>query len=250
MTPEDLVKLDGYTHQESPERDMRDEYKVKSEASLHSAQQNEDVAHLPRGLAKVDLELNRYSQIPMWDMSDKPPVSKYPSSLFRPYAKYTGTQQSDRQIYNVEVTILTVDMKQCSLSGYLQIRGLTPDHETLQTYFTGEIIGGPDHKHSFRTRDRGWGADDKIDLHHWLRFPSWRQYSVHAKRNMDFEFPLDDESWWEQENVYMRWKEHFLVPDHRQRNIQGASFEGFYYICLNQIRGSISGVYFHKASER
>ena len=30
----------------------------------------------------------------------------------------------------------------------------------------------------------------------------------------------------------MRWKERFLVPDHRVGNISGASFAGFYYMCL------------------
>lgn len=48
----------------------------------------------------------------------------------------------------------------------------------------------------------------------------------------------------------MRWKEHFLVPDHRVRTITGASFEGFYYICFNQILGVVNGIYFHSKSER
>ena len=54
----------------------------------------------------------------------------------------------------------------------------------------------------------------------------------------------------QREHVFMRWKEYFLVPDHRVRTISGASFEGFYYICFNQIEGSVSGVYFHAKSER
>lgn len=48
----------------------------------------------------------------------------------------------------------------------------------------------------------------------------------------------------------MRWKEHFLVPDHRVRSIAGASFEGFYYATFNQVEGKISGIYFHAKSER
>ena len=48
----------------------------------------------------------------------------------------------------------------------------------------------------------------------------------------------------------MRWKEYFLVPDHRVRTITGASFEGFYYICFNQVEGTISGIYFHAKSEK
>jgi hypothetical protein len=48
----------------------------------------------------------------------------------------------------------------------------------------------------------------------------------------------------------MRWKEHFLLPDHRVRTISGASFEGFYYICFNQCQGTVSGIYFHAKSEK
>jgi len=48
----------------------------------------------------------------------------------------------------------------------------------------------------------------------------------------------------------MRWKEYFLVPDHKVKTITGASFEGFYYICFNQCSGSVSGIYFHAKSEK
>lgn len=202
------------------------------------------------GLAKVDLGLDRSGSGKAWDFTDKKPSMKSPSSLFQPYSKFVGTQQSDRQTYNVEVTILTVDMDQCSLSGYLLIRGLTPEHPKLQTFFTGEIVGGPNQKYSFKTMDPAWGASDKVDLQHWLRFPPWRHLTSHAKRDMNFEYPFNNEPWWSQEHIYMRWKEHFLVPDHKQSNIIGASFEGFYYICLNQVEGKVSGVYFHSKSEK
>lgn len=48
----------------------------------------------------------------------------------------------------------------------------------------------------------------------------------------------------------MRWKEHFLVPDHRVRTITGASFEGFYYIAFDQVKGDVNGIYFHSKSEK
>jgi len=224
---------------------------TRSTQSLWSeGKQDPQEARLPKGLTKVDLSLNRSSQTSAWDMSDKRPSSRCPSTLFQPYAKYTGNQQSDRQTYNVEVTILTVDMEQSSMSGYLAIHGLTPEHPLLQTFFTGEIVGGPNQRYSFKTMDPMWGANDKVDLQHWLRFPPWRHLSSHAKRDMSFDFPLDHEPWWTQEHVFMRWKEHFLVPDHRQSNIAGASFEGFYYICMNMAEGKISGVYFHSKSEK
>lgn len=191
-----------------------------------------------------------YPSTPFWDFTHIRQPPHYPSSLLRPGSKFTGTQQSDRQIYNVDVDILTVDTSQSSLTGYLRICGLTEDHPTLTTFFSGEIIGGPSHRYSFRTRTPTWGATDKTDLVHWARFPAWRSLSKEAKRDIDFEYPLDGGAWWQQENVYMRWKEHFLVPDHRVRSIAGASFEGFYYATFNQVEGQISGIYFHAKSER
>ena len=69
--------------------------------------------------------------------------------------------------------------------------------------------------------------------------------------------------------VFMRWKEHFLVPDHTikvingqtnvnmdsiimiysMQDINGASFAGFYYICFQKSTSSIEGYYFHRNSE-
>jgi hypothetical protein len=49
--------------------------------------------------------------------------------------------------------------------------------------------------------------------------------------------------------VYMRWKEHFLVPDHKIKDINGASFAGFYYICFRKSTSQVEGYYFHRNSE-
>ena len=82
-------------------------------------------------------------------------------------------------------------------------------------------------------------------MQHWGRFPAWRPLAKQAKRP-DFSF----KNFAQRENIFMRWKEYFLVPDHRILTISGASFEGYYYICFNQIHGSISGIYFHAKSEK
>lgn len=191
-----------------------------------------------------------------WCFSRMRLSTHYPSSLMHPGSKFEGTQQSDRQTYSVSVTFLTVDISQCTLSGYLKIEGLTLDHPTLTTFFRGEIIGGPNQRYSFQTKTRGWGATDKTDLMHWARFSPWRPLSREAKRDLSFDYPIPgsalngNDAWWQQEHIFMRWKEEFLVPDHRVRSIQGASFEGFYYICFNQIEGKISGIYFHARSEK
>lgn len=202
------------------------------------------------GVPTIDQELDWSDDQASGSFSHRCLRPQYPSATFQPYSVFKGTQQSDRQIYNVEVTILTVDIEQASMSGYLQICGLTPDHPTLTTFFTGEIIGGPDQRYTFRTGDPSWGASDKTDLTHWARFPAWRPLSLHAKRNINFVYPMNREDWWQQEHIFMRWKEHFLVPDYKLKSIQGASFEGFYYICFNQVEGRVSGIYFHSKSER
>lgn len=120
--------------------------------------------------------------------------------------------------------------------------GLTEDHPTLTTYFEGEIIGS---KYSFFTQHEDWGANMRVDLSHWAKFNAFRPFQKHARKG-----PVTIPDVTQRENIFMRWKEHFLVPDHRVRTITGASFEGFYYICFNQLKGEVSGIYFHSKSEK
>jgi hypothetical protein len=47
----------------------------------------------------------------------------------------------------------------------------------------------------------------------------------------------------------MRWKELFLVPDHRIESVAGATFSGFYYICAQISTGRIEGYYFYNTSQ-
>ncbi|KAL8931774.1 MAG: hypothetical protein Q9211_006740 [Gyalolechia sp. 1 TL-2023] len=183
------------------------------------------------------------------------------SSFLRPFSRFRGQQQSDKQVYQVEVELKYVDMAESNLCGFLKIEGkrlalpaaqpqlltpltsgLTEQHPTLTTFFEGEIIGP---KYTFQTRHPSWGATDKTDMQHWARFPAWRPLAKQAKKP-DFHY----KNFAQRENIFMRWKESFLVPDHRVREILGASFEGFYYICFNQVSGDINGIYFHAKSEK
>lgn len=165
-----------------------------------------------------------------------------PSTYLRPGSRFVGTQQSERQVYDVQVEIKHVDLRESFLCGYLRIQGLTEDHPTLTTYFEGEIIGS---KYGFTTKHKSWGASDHIDMSHWAKFAAFHPFVRQAKKsNMVIKEYL------QKENIFMRWKEHFLVPDHRVRTIHGASFEGFYYICFNQVEGVVHGIYFHSKSEK
>lgn len=177
-----------------------------------------------------------------YDYSNIRIIPTSPSSFLRPGSRFHGTQQSERQVYDVQVEIKYVDLRESFLCGFLKIQGLTEDNPTLTTYFEGELIGS---KYGFITNHDSWGATEKIDLSHWSKFSAFRPYSKQVRKG-----PVSIPNLAQRENIFMRWKEHFLVPDHRVRTINGASFEGFYYICFNQKEGSVSGIYFHSKSEK
>ena len=52
-----------------------------------------------------------------------------------------------------------------------------------------------------------------------------------------------------QTNFLFDLQEHFLVPDHTITDITGASFAGFYYVCLQKSAATIEGYYYHRSSE-
>ncbi|CAK5277664.1 unnamed protein product [Mycena citricolor] len=142
--------------------------------------------------------------------------------VLHPGATFQGTQKSGRNSYDVTVTIVDVDLSSSFLCGYLRIRGLTDDWPELTTYFDAEIIGP---RYGFLTQD--WGATEQADMVHWARFPAFR----HLKQELckpRLTMPERDRG-----AVFMRWKERFLVPDHRVQDINGASFAGFYYVCVD-----------------
>lgn len=51
------------------------------------------------------------------------------------------------------------------------------------------------------------------------------------------------------EYIFMRWKELFLVPDHKLVEVRGASYSGFYYVCMRVKTGSLEGYYYHNNSD-
>lgn len=85
---------------------------------------------------------------------------------------------------------------------------------------------------------------------HWNRFAAWKRLYRPSPKQSAINSRENYRDFAEHENIFMRWKEYFLVPDHRVTAISGASFEGFYYICFNQKRASFSGIYYHAKSER
>lgn len=69
-------------------------------------------------------------------------------------------------------------------------------------------------------------------MSHWSRFEQFRKIRSELKRPglmLRDTVPNIEQ---DRNFVFMRWKENFLVPDHKIKDITGASFAGFYYICL------------------
>lgn len=150
-------------------------------------------------------------------------------------ASFSGYQESTNESYQVNVKIQYIDYANSYLCGYLTIYNLTKSHPSLTTFFEGEIISA---QHPFHTRK--WDATEEIDLSHWSKFEGFQRYS--STFNSDkFDYgKLNDSDY-----IFMRWKEHFLVPDHKIKQVDGASYEGFYYICFSKRTSSINGYYFH-----
>ncbi|KAI0509304.1 vacuolar import and degradation protein-domain-containing protein [Xylaria bambusicola] len=216
---------------------------------------------------RIPVNYGEYPPSMGFDYSNIRILPMAPSSYLRAGSKFHGTQQSERQIYDVQVEIKYVDLRESFLSVERNVArsrssklqppclsdtfadhpdfeiGLTEDNPTLTTYFEGEIIGN---RYDFLTKHEGWGATEKIDLNHWGKFSAFRQYSKQVRKGVAVSIP----NLAQRENIFMRWKEHFLVPDHRVTSLNGASFEGFYYICFNQKEGAVSGIYFHAKSEK
>jgi len=162
-----------------------------------------------------------------------------PSLLYNG-SRFTGSQKSKGNCYDVEVILQNVDEENGYVCGYLKIKGLTEEYPTLTTFFDGEIIS---RQHPFLTRK--WDADEEVDKKHWSKFKAFQLNYAKTFNNDAFDF----EDLRKSDFVFMRWKEHFLVPDHTIKDITGASFAGFYYICFTKADSSIDGYYYHRTSE-
>jgi len=163
----------------------------------------------------------------------------FPKTLLYNGSKFEGSQKSKGNSYAVEVVLQHVDEENSYLCGYLKINGLTYEYPMLTTFFDGEIISK---KYPFLTRK--WDADEDVDRKHWSKFKAFKEFeSTFNTDNFDYE------SLEKSDYVFMRWKEHFLVPDHTIKDINGASFAGFYYICFQKSKAEMEGYYYHRSSE-
>ncbi|KAL7377549.1 hypothetical protein ABVT39_001196 [Epinephelus coioides] len=141
------------------------------------------------------------------------------TSLLYSGSQFRGYQKSKGNSYDVEVVM--------------------QEYPTLTTFFAGEIIS---RKRPFLTRK--WDADEDVDRKHWGKFQPFYKFAKSFNSD-DFDYEALENS----DYVFMRWKEQFLVPDHTIKDISGASFAGFYYICFQKSTATIEGYYYHRSSE-
>lgn len=231
----------------SPEVSCAEDTEEEGQTSIESVDLNTDIKSFDK------LSFNN----PMYRVYERH------NSYLRPNSKFVGIQQSGKAKYNIRVEFKTVDLSNSLVMGFLQINGLTEQYPEITTCFKGEIINNPfkssdvqlNKAFSFITENKDWESNYDNDLDHWKKLTNYYNLT-----DADFlkKLKMINEEKKDQGLIYMRWKEEFLLPDSRIKQIKGASFEGFYYIVLNVGNlnksnlpiGTINGLYYHHSSEK
>ena len=128
-----------------------------------------------------------------------------------------------------------VNLASSTLSGSLTIHDLTPNDPELTTYFDGEIIGS---RFGFLTPEPSWGATGEGDLAHWERFGA--PFRAVKGELCAPDLTLRGGERGERGVIFMRWKERFLMPNHRVTSVAGASFAGEVFSLISRRESSDS----------
>lgn len=185
-------------------------------------------------------------------------------------ASFTGYQISGYKRYKVTVNLHSVQMPTDNninnhnngphICGSLTIKGLTSLNPMISTFFEGYAVTSSNLNNNdsqFGLLSSSWSnnndhlksltATDSIDMEHWLHFPSFKQHSLNKNNSSQ---DNNNVPYHEQRYIYMRWKERFTLPDPEEDTIEGASFDGFYYIVHDQMLGTIQGFYYQEQAEK
>lgn len=193
------------------------------------------------------------------------------TNFLKPSMVFTGYQISGYKRYQVTVTLKTVDfpspyntntyISTPHMTGFLSIKGLTNYHNEISTFFESFAVTN----NNFGFFSSSWNnhfdltSFDSNDLEHWLGFPSFKEMfnidqfnNYNNNKSVDIGAAVSNyvKDYLNQRYIFMRWKEKFLVDNPDMQAIEGASFEGYYYIVHDQFTGSIQGFYYHKDAER
>ncbi|CEP60056.1 GID4/VID24 family protein LALA0_S01e02036g [Lachancea lanzarotensis] len=183
------------------------------------------------------------------------------TSFLKPRKQYSGFQISGYKKNHVHVVLQTVDLpvQGCEssciphLTGFFTIKGLTEHQPEITTFFEGFAATS---NCGFLSADmpselKDLMAKDSIDMEHWLNFPSFKEMCRDEKTLSSIaDGTYVHSEYLEKRYIYMRWKERFLVPDAELDSVEGASYEGFYYIVHDQLTGEVLGFYYHEDAER
>ncbi|AMD18758.1 HBL144Cp [Eremothecium sinecaudum] len=186
------------------------------------------------------------------------------TNWLKPLMAFQGYQISGYKKYQVHVLLQTVELPALQhpssttsphMTGFLTIRGLTNQHPEITTFFeafaVNETIGFISSSMPFELDD--YKSTDRVDLEHWLNFPSFKELCMLNDSNIMsdiMEGNYTHRDYLARRYIFMRWKEKFLVPDEEVGNVEGASYDGYYYIVHDQITGNVLGFYYHKDAEK
>lgn len=200
-------------------------------------------------------------------LSIDPPI-KYSkqTNFLKPSMTFTGYQISGYKRYQVTVTLKTVNfpvqhnyktnISSPHMTGFLSIKGLTNYQDEISTFF--ESFAVTDNNFGFFSSSWDYHLDltsfDFNDFEHWLNFPAFKEmFNIDQFNNKSIDINMISnhvKDYLNQRYIFMRWKEKFLVEDPDMDFIEGASFDGYYYIVHDQFTGNIQGFYYHKDAER
>ncbi|CAI4063367.1 hypothetical protein SUVZ_07G3020 [Saccharomyces uvarum] len=190
--------------------------------------------------------------------------------FLRPGLRFGGSQSSKYTYYTVEVKIDTVNLPLYKTShsldphvtGTFTIRNLTPVLDKVVTLFEGYVITYD----QYPLCSLHWPAEEPFDPYmaqresdcsHWKRFGHFSAGKWSPTQRNFGQYDYETSEFMNQRYIYLKWKERFLLDNEDQDNLtlndiyhlDGASFEGFYYVCLDQATGSMEGYYYHPACE-
>lgn len=172
------------------------------------------------------------------------------TNFLKPSMIFTGYQISGYKKYQVTVTLKTVNFTKGPanvtsphMTGFLSINGLTNNHPEISTFFDAYAVTDSEFGFLSSTWDQlnSLTSTDENDLEHWYSFPAFKQFK-------QFNNVIDN--YLNERFIFMRWKEKFLIDDPSLDTIEGASYDGYYYIVHDQYTGNIQGFYYHKDAEK
>ncbi|PVU95703.1 hypothetical protein BB561_001657 [Smittium simulii] len=236
------------------------EFKIKKMSSTRldtqSNYQSKNMIDIQDNKVKIENTSNEYGEnLKIFSLKNKQVFGIKPKNIFMHSSQrqlpisyrhlyssssFEGLQSNNHKSYSVSVSLKYVDLSKGVIDGHFSIFGLTEEYSELKTFFQADIIGL--NNNSFITNK--WGANLETDIEHWSKFREFEDYNdVFYNAEQKFQFNKS-------ENIFMRWKELFLLPDHKTDNVRGASFAGFYYMCYNPQEHRIYGFYYHRDSEK